>query len=210
MSATTRFGTEIEEAVRVLRQKGVVAFPTDTLYGLGADAFCVEAVTRVFGIKGRAGEIGLPLLLGSPQDLERVATNVPDLAWDLMQHFWPGALTLILWKSPAVPYAATGGKDSIAVRMPDHPVPLALVRELGRPITGTSANPSGGPDPFTSEEVRRLLGNAVDYVVDGGPATAGIASTIVDLTGSDPKLVRPGAIPYDSIRSICPLTPVMS
>ena len=208
MSPTTPFRTEIEEAVRVLRQKGVVAFPTDTLYGLGADAFCVEAVTRVFGIKGRPGDAGLPLLLGSVQDLERVATNIPELAWDLVEHFWPGALTLILRKSPAVPCAATGGKESIAVRMPDHPVPLALVGELGRPITGTSANPSGGPDPVTSEDVRRLLGNAVDYVVDGGPATAGKASTIVDLTGSGPKFVRQGAITYDSIRSICPLTPV--
>ena len=191
---------QIEEAVAVLRGKGVVAFPTDTLYGLGADAFSVEAIGRVFEIKGRTAGAGLPLLLGSRRDLERVASEIPEIAWSLVDRFWPGALTLILKKSPSVPDIATGGLDSVAVRIPDHPVPLALIRGLGRPITGTSANPSGSPTPDTIEEVRRLLGGTVDYVLDGA-VTGGSPSTIVDLTGPTPSLVRPGAIPFDSIRS---------
>ena len=198
---------EIEEAVGVLRRKGVVAFPTDTLYGLGADAFSAEAVARVFEVKGRPAEAGLPILLGSRRDLELVAVQIPEMAWRLAERFWPGALTLILWKSPKVPSNVTGGMDSVAVRIPDHPVPLALIRGLGKPITGTSANPSGSLAPVTAEEVRGLVGKTVDYVLDGGTATAGRPSTIVDLTGRTPRLVRPGVIPYDSIRYVCSLSP---
>ncbi len=180
-----------------------MAFPTDTLYGLGADAFCVEAVGRVFEIKGRSSDMALPLLLGSIQDLEWVTADIPDLAWALAERFWPGPLTLILKKSPEVPLAVTGGRDSVAVRLPNHRVPLTLVQELGRPITGTSANPSGGPDPITAEDVRRLLGGKVDYIVDGGPTSVAAPSTIVDLTSPMPRLVRPGAIDYQSIQSVC-------
>ena len=199
------FHKEIEEAVGVLRGKGVVAFPTDTLYGLGADAFSAEAVGRVFEIKGRHSDRPLPVLLGSIQELEDVTTDIPDLAWELVDHFWPGPLTLILKKSPQIPHVVTGGRDSVGVRMPNHKVPLSLVWELGRPITGTSANPSGGPDPITAEDVRRLLGNGVDYVMDGGSATAGSPSTVVDLTKSTPRLVRPGAIACRDLEAICSL-----
>lgn len=183
-----------------------MAFPTDTLYGLGADAFSTEAVNKVFDAKGRPGNMALPILLGSVRDMEQVTTGIPDMAWALVERFWPGPLTLILRKSPQVPPIVTGGRDSVAVRMPDHPVPLALVAGLGRPITGTSANPSGGPDPVTADDVRRLLGDRVDYILDGGPAVVGSPSTIVDLTGEGPRLVRQGAIEYDSIRSVCSIT----
>ena len=180
-----------------------MAFPTDTLYGLGADAFCVEAVHRVFEIKGRSGEMALPLLLGDIQDLDRVSTDIPDLARALVERFWPGSLTLILRKSPEVPDVVTGGRDSVAVRMPDHHVPLALALQLGGPITGTSANRSGGPNPVTAEDVRNLLDQTPDYIVDDGPATAGRPSTVVDLMGPTPRLVRPGAIPYELLKSAC-------
>lgn len=192
--------------VRILRGNGIVAFPTDTLYGLGADAFSTEAVNKVFDAKGRPGDMALPILLGSVRDMEQVTTGIPDMAWALVERFWPGPLTLILRKSPQVPPIVTGGRDSVAVRMPDHPVPLALVAGLGRPITGTSANPSGGPDPVTADDVRRLLEDRVDYILDGGPAVVGSPSTIVDLTGEGPRLVRQGAIEYDSIRSVCSIT----
>ena len=201
----TPLNRAIEEAVSVLRKKGVVAFPTDTLYGLGADAACVEAVGRVFEIKGRSHDMALPLLLGNIHDLEWVTTDIPDVAWALVDRFWPGPLTLILRKSPQVPHVVTGGKDSVAVRMPDHHVPLSLVRELGRPITGTSANPSGGPDPITAEDVRELLEGKVDYIVDGGSATVGSPSTIVDLTESRPRLVRRGAI-ASQVETICSMS----
>ena len=203
MPVSAALDIAIGEAVRVLRREGVVAYPTDTLYGLGADAFSAEAVGRVFEIKGRPTGMPLPLLLGSTQDLERVTADIPDPAWALVDRFWPGPLTLILKKSPEVPFIVTGGRDSVAVRMPNHHVPLALVRQLGRPITGTSANASGGPDAPSAQEVREVLGQRVDYVIDGGPVTAGSASTIVDFTGSKPRLVRPGVIAYDSLQPIC-------
>ena len=203
MATSSVLQQSILDAVSVLKRKGVVAFPTDTLYGLGADAFCVEAVGRVFEIKGRSGEMALPLLLGDIQDLDRVSTEISDLARGLVERFWPGSLTLILRKSPEVPNVVTGGRDSVAVRMPDHHVPLALARELGGPITGTSANRSGGPNPVTAEDVRSFLGQTPDYVVDGGPATSGLPSTVVDLTSATPRLVRPGAIPHELLKSVC-------
>ena len=202
MQLSATLAKSVDDAVKVLRGKGVVAFPTDTIYGLGAEAFCAEAVDRVYEIKGRSADMALPLLLASIEDLERVTTGVPDLTWELVERFWPGPLTLILGKSQEVPREVTGGRESVAVRMPDHPVPQALVRELGRPITGTSANLSGGPDPITAADVRRSLGSKVDYILDGGPATAGRPSTILDLTGPRPVLVRRGTIAH-LVESLC-------
>ena len=184
-----------------------MAFPTDTLYGLGADAFRSGAVARVFEIKGRSATAPLPLLLGNIDDLEQVVADVPAEARVLADHFWPGPLTLVLKKCAAVPDIVTGGRDSVAVRVPNHPVPLALVGDLGRPITGTSANPSGWPDPLTAAEVGEMLGDRVDCIVDWGPAAAGTPSTILDLTGRTPRLLREGAIALDTLRSICP-TPI--
>ena len=204
MSTSSALHIAINEAVAALRGEGVVAFPTDTLYGLGADTFCVEAVSRVFEIKGRREDMALPLLIGSLKQLESVAADVPSVAWDLVQRFWPGALTLILRKSAVVPNTVTGGRDTVALRMPNHHVPLALARQLGRPITGTSANISGGPDPITAEDVRRSLGRRIGYIVDGGPATGGVPSTIVELTGAIPILIRPGAISLHALCSVCP------
>ena len=203
MHTPTNLDRAIEEAVSVLGRKGVIAFPTDTLYGLGADAFCTEALGKIFEIKGRPGEMALPILVEAIQDLDRLVVDVPDMAWALAGRFWPGPLTLILKKSSEVPDIATGGRDSVAVRMPNHPVPKALVRGLGRPITGTSANPSGGPNPTTAQDVETLLGDRVNYIIDGGPAMIGTPSTVLDLTGANPVLLRPGAIDYDSLQSVC-------
>ncbi len=203
MQTTTIFQAILDEAVDVLKRKGVVAFPTDTLYGLGADALSVEAVDRVFEIKGRPKEMALPILLGTQDDLEKVAIEIPEVTWTLVNVFWPGQLTLILRKSPAVPQIVSGGKESIAVRMPNHEVPLYLVQKLGRPITGTSANPSGAANPASADEVRELLGAKVDYIVDVGPATSGAPSTILDLTQSTPRIVRAGPVSYESLQAIC-------
>ena len=203
MQTTTSFQAILDQAVGVLKGKGVVAFPTDTLYGLGADAFSVEAVDRVFEIKGRPKEMALPILLGTQDDLEKVAIEIPEVTWTLVKAFWPGPLTLILHKSPAVPQIVSGGKESIAVRMPNHEVPLYLVQKLGRPITGTSANPSGAANPASADEVRELLGTKVDYIVDVGPATSGASSTILDLTQSTPRIVRAGPVSYESLQAIC-------
>ncbi len=193
----------IKEAVTVLRDAGVVAFPTDTLYGLGADIFNPLAVKRIFDLKGRLSATGLPVLVASNRGIGEVAVEVPEVAWKLVERFWPGPLTLVLKKSHKVPLIVTGAAETIAVRMPDHDIPRTLVQELGRPITGTSANPSGGPDPITADDVKRTLGDRVDYILDGGPAFLGLPSTIVDLAHPVPRLIRLGAIDEDAIRSCC-------
>lgn len=202
---STASKSAMREAVGILRAGGVVALPTDTLYGLGADAFSVDAVLRVFQVKGRPTSMAIPLLLGNVRDIETVAVEVPDLAWDLVKRFWPGPLTLVLRKSPDVPDVVTGSKDSIAVRMPDHSVPLSLINELGGPITGTSANPTAGPDPTTAQDVATLLDGEIDLIIDGGPAPLGSPSTVLELTGPTPRILREGAIPLPRLQSHCPV-----
>ena len=193
---------DIEQAVRCLRSGGVVAFPTDTLYGLGADAFNPSALERVFAIKERQSGLALPVLIDGYDQLEMVARDVPEAASLLAGRFWPGPLTLIVAKAPHVPGRLTAGGATVAVRMPDHPVPRAIVRRLGRPITGTSANVSGQPDPRTLDEVEAQLGGRIDYIVASGPAPAGAASTVVDITTGLPKLVREGAVPFQEIAKL--------
>ena len=202
---STASKSAIREAVGILRAGGVVALPTDTLYGLAADAFSVEAVLRVFQVKGRSTSMAIPLLLGGVRDIEMVAVEVPDLALDFVKRFWPGPLTLVLRKSPDVPDVVTGGKDSIAVRMPNHSVPLSLINELGGPITGTSANPTAGPDPTTAQDVAALLDGEIDLIIDGGPAPVGSPSTVLDLMEPTPRILRKGAIPLSSLQSLCPV-----
>jgi L-threonylcarbamoyladenylate synthase len=189
----------VETGVGVLKNHGVVAYPTDTLYGLGAAFNDLEAVERVFDIKGRPRNAALPLLVASHEDVEQVAVGLNPWAEILMEAFWPGPLTLVVPSAQATPYMVTGGKGTVAVRMPDHPVPQALVRGLGCPITGTSANPTGGSDPATAEDVRRALGDRVDCVIHGGPAPIGQPSTIIDLTGERPRLIRAGALTVEAI-----------
>ncbi len=189
----------VETGVEVLKNHGVVAYPTDTLYGLGAAFNDLEAVDRVFDIKGRPRNAALPLLVASSADVKQVALGLDPRAEILMEAFWPGPLTLVVPSTQATPDLVTGGRGTVAVRMPDHPVPQELVRLLGCPITGTSANPTGGPDPATAEDVRKTLGDLVDYVIDGGPAPIGQPSTVIDLTGERPRLIRAGALTVEAI-----------
>lgn len=180
--------------MEALARGGIVAFPTDTVYGLGGDVFREEAAERVFEAKGRPLGMPLPVLLAFPQDVERVAVSIPPVAYRLMERFWPGALTLVLPRAPAVPAIVSARGWTIGVRVPAHPIPRELARRLGNPIHGTSANPSGAPAAQTAEEVRRILGDKIDCIVDGGP-TPGGQSTVVDLTGPRPRLVRQGVVP---------------
>lgn len=195
---------QVQAGVTLLRGGGVVAFPTDTLYGLGADFSCLSAVQRVLSIKGRSEQMGLPLLLSGADDLSVVARDVPEAVWLLVRRFWPGALTLVVPRSAIVSDLVAGGRDSVAVRVPDHPVARALARGLGRPITGTSANRTGQPPAASAEEARRQLGASVDLVIEGGAAPLGLQSTIVDVTGPVLKLLRPGAISLFAIQSVYP------
>jgi len=184
---------EIARATEVLRRGGVVAFPTDTVYGLGASIFLPRAVERVFELKGRPRHQPLPVLVSSFEQVAGLA-SVPPGAATLAKRFWPGALTLVLAALEAAPELVTAGSGKVAVRLPDHPVPLALIEGLGTPITGTSANLSGEPSARTAQEVRAQLREKVDMVLEGGPTPRGVESTIVDLTGKAPLVLREGAI----------------
>ena len=190
---------ELEEAVRSLNSGGVVVFPTDTLYGLGADVFSLAALQRIFSIKGRRADLALPVLVAGLDQVEAVAQPMSAQAQRLAERFWPGPLTLVMRRSPDLPGLVTGGADTVAVRMPGHPVPLELARRLGRPITGTSANLSGQPDLLDLSALETQLGGLVDYIIQAGPVPAGTPSTIVDVTGDAPQLLREGAISLQEI-----------
>lgn len=179
-----------------------MAFPTDTLYALGADPFNSQAVQRVFHAKHRPPDMGLPLLLSDAGMLEQAASSVPPQAVALGNRYWPGSLTMILPKAAAISVSVTGGQDTVAVRVPDHPLAQSLISALGHPVTGTSANVTGGPDPDTPDQVREQLGVSCDMVLDDGACAVGIPSTIVDLSGARPTLVRAGAIPWEEIESV--------
>jgi len=193
------FEVELDAAVRLLCEGGVAAIPTDTLYGLAADALNSVAIERVFAIKERPEGMALPVLLADMEQISLVAREVPEAARVLAEAYWPGPLTLIVWRAEGLPPRLTAGSATVAVRVPDHPVPRELARLLGRPITGTSANISGSPDPRTMDELCAQVGERVDRVLTIGPAPAGAASTIVDLTGDSPGLIREGAIPFTEV-----------
>ena len=197
---------EIATALAVLKTGGVVAFPTDTLYGLGASIHSISGVERVFQIKHRSATQSLPILLGSTQEMQLVAEDIPELAWKFAERFWPGPLTIILRRSMYVPELVTGGKNTVAVRVPDHPIPRALVREFHAPITGTSANRAGGPDPIIARDVQRRLGPKVDLIIDGGPCTNGRGSTIIDFTVDPPLLLRHGALDLATLQMVGHIT----
>ncbi len=194
---------QVEKGVSVLRRGGLVAYPTDTVYGLGASAYIPQAVLRIFQVKRRPQNMALPLLLSDISQLDEVAVSIPQLGRFLAERFWPGALTIILYKSDIVSGIITAGSDKVGVRIPDHPVPLALVSGLGTPITGTSANLSGKPSPLTASEVGSQIGSDVDLIIDGGWTLGGIESTVVDVTLEKPVIVRQGAISREELERKC-------
>ncbi len=193
------FSKQIDDAWRHLTAGGVLVLPTDTLYGLAADVFNENALRRVFAIKGRPKGLALPVLVSDWEMVRLVAADWSELAQEMAAKFWPGPLTLVLPKSPGLSSLITGGRDTVAVRSPDHRVPQGLINKLGHPITGTSANRSGGPDLLFLEDIRKELEQSVDYIISCGPPPRGIQSTIVDVTGPGPKLIREGAIPFREV-----------
>jgi len=184
----------LAEALAVLKGGGLIAYPSDTVYGLGAAASDERAVARAFAVKGRLSEKALPLLLADVDDMAPLCAEVPPIAKLLTERFWPGPLTVVLRRSPSFQSPALGGGDSVALRVPDHFFLRQLIRALGEPITGTSANRSGRPSCRTAREVQRQLGNAVDLIIDGGSSRVGQESTVVDITLDHPKIVRGGAL----------------
>ncbi len=194
--------SELESALVALRQGGVVAIPTDTLYGLAASVLDDRALERVFDIKGRPADLALPVLVSSWNQVARVADVGCSCLARLVQPFWPGSLTLVLPRAPQLSGLVTGGRDTVAVRMPNHWVPLRLADALGCPITGTSANASGQPNLGSAREIKETLGGRLDGIVDLAPPPAGLQSTIIDVTGSSPVLLREGATPFAAVQAV--------
>jgi len=199
--------SDIEKAAGVLRTGGLVAFPTETVYGLGANAEDPAAVSRIFQVKGRPPSHPLIVHIGGAERLDDWVEDVPATARLLAERFWPGPLTLVLRRGRRVPLEATGGLQTVAVRVPDHPVALALLAAFGGGVTAPSANRFGQVSPTTADHVRAELGDAVDFVLDGGPCQVGVESTIVDTTGEIPSILRPGGVTREDLEAVlgCPL-----
>jgi L-threonylcarbamoyladenylate synthase len=195
---------EIDEAVAALRDGEVVAFPTETVYGLGADAQNPDAVHKIFDLKGRPATHPLIVHIDHVRALERWALNVPAEAATLAEKFWPGPLTIVLRRAPAVDLAITGGQDTVAVRMPAHPVAQQLLRAFGSGIVAPSANRYGRISPTRPEHVRDEFGDAVRIVLDGGDCKIGLESTIVSCIDTVPRILRPGALTLSQLRAVVP------
>ena len=193
-SRTLASDKDIEHAVAILKAGGLVAFPTETVYGLGADASRPEAVAKIFAVKGRPATHPVIVHLADAVQTANWAREIPESAQKLARRFWPGPLTVILKRAPSVSDVVTGGQDTVALRVPSHPVALQLLARFGGGIAAPSANRHGHVSATTAAHVRSEFGGAVDCVLDGGEADVGIESTIVDLSGSQPAILRPGWI----------------
>ncbi|MFI6661214.1 L-threonylcarbamoyladenylate synthase [Streptomyces sp. NPDC050523] len=199
MTVTT---SDIEKAAEVLHAGGLVALPTETVYGLGANAEDPAAVARIFQVKGRPPSHPLIVHIGDAKQLDDWVEEVPGTARLLAEHFWPGPLTLVLRRGRRVPLEATGGLETVAMRVPDHPVAHALLSAFGGGVTAPSANRFGSVSPTTADHVRAELGDAVEFVLDGGACTVGVESTIVDATGEIPSILRPGGVTREDLEAL--------
>lgn len=185
---------QLEEAAVILRAGGLVAFPTETVYGLGANALDENASMKIYEAKGRPSDNPLIVHISKVKDLEILAMDIPQEAYELAEVFWPGPLTMILKKKECVPYKTTGGLDTVAIRLPANQITRELIERAGVFLAGPSANLSGKPSPTTAQHVINDLSGRVEMIIDGGSATLGLESTIVDLSGSTPMILRPGCI----------------
>ena len=192
--AENRRSEVMEKAGEILKSGGLVAFPTETVYGLGGDALNPEASAKIYAAKGRPSDNPLIVHIADMEALKVLASEVPEKAKLLADRFWPGPLTMIMPKSDAVPYATTGGLDTVAIRMPSHPTAYELIRSSGVYIAAPSANTSGRPSPTTAQHVYEDLNGRIDMIIDSGKVDIGLESTIVDLTGEIPTILRPGYI----------------
>lgn len=192
----------IRAAAEAIRRGELVVFPTETVYGLAADALNEEAVRRVFEAKGRGGGHPLPVQIASAGLLDTAAAAVPENARRLAESFWPGPLTIVLEKNPAIPDIVTGGARSVGVRIPDHQVALAFLREVGTPVVATSANLSGRDPAIEACTAIEQIGAAVAVVLDSGPSHIGVASTVIDITSTPARILRTGSIDVERIRAV--------
>ncbi len=194
----------IQQASDILYDGGLVSFPTETVYGLGANALDESAVSKIFRAKGRPANDPIIVHIAHIDQLKDIATDIPDIARTLTDRFWAGALTLVLKKHPNIPLNITSGMETVAVRMPDHPVALALLRQSGLPIGAPSANTFSRPSPTTAQHVMDDLDGHVDMVLDGGSTSIGVESTILNLVSDVPTLLRPGGVSLEALREVIP------
>jgi L-threonylcarbamoyladenylate synthase len=192
----------IRQAAGIIRRGGIVAFPTETVYGLGADAYNPLAVARIFEVKRRPYFDPLIVHIASPAHLKKLVKDIPSSAKKLTEKLWPGPLTVVLFKEEHISDIVTAGLPTIAVRMPDHPMALSLIKESKCPIAAPSANPFGYLSPTTAEHVREQLGDRVDLILDGGPCPVGVESTIVSFSENKPRLLRPGGVSLEEIEAM--------
>ncbi len=195
--------TGLREAASAVRRGELVVLPTDTVYGIGADAFNAEAVGDLLQAKGRGRNMPSPVLVGSPNTLHGLVTDFTETAWELVDAFWPGALTLVARHQPSLQWDLGDSRGTVAVRMPLHPVAIELLTETG-PMAVSSANLTGHPSPQDCDAAQGMLGDSVSVYLDGGPTPAAVPSSIVDVTGKTPVLLRAGAISAEELRKVVP------
>ena len=192
----------IKKAGDILKAGGLVAFPTETVYGLGGNALDPQASMKIYAAKGRPSDNPLIVHIAELEQLEKITTEIPEGAKILAEKYWPGPLTMIVWKNEKVPYETTGGMDTVAIRMPNHPVALALIDESGCMIAAPSANTSGKPSPTEAGHVALDLDGKIPMILDGGSVGIGIESTIIDLTEKVPMILRPGYITKEMLEEV--------
>ena len=202
MPSSKKLLAAMQRAAEILRSGGLVVFPTETVYGLGADAKSPAAVARIFAAKGRPADHPLIVHMARRDHLSQWSRDIPPAAFVLARRYWPGPLTLILHRACRVPDRVTGGQDTVGLRVPDHPLALMLLEAFSGGIAAPSANRFGQVSPTTVAHVREELGDAMDFILDGGPCRVGIESTILDLSGHQPRLLRPGAITLAEIEAV--------
>ncbi len=193
---------KLEYAAEVLQNGGLVAFPTETVYGLGANALDETAVAKIFEAKGRPSDNPLIVHIADSSDLRMLSENIPEVTGSLVEEFWSGPLTLVMPKAPAIPPIVTAGLDSVAVRMPSHPIARALISLAGVPVAAPSANSSGRPSPTCAGHVIEDLDGKIDVIIDGGSVEVGLESTVLDITSPVPAILRPGGVTYEQLASL--------
>lgn len=184
----------VEQAGAAIRRGELVAFPTETVYGLGADAFNMEAVARIYEVKGRPENNPLPVQVARKEDIQKVAFEIPEIALRLVDKYFPGPLTLVLRASPNLPYLVTAGTGKVGIRIPNHPVAQKLIKASGTPIVAPSANISGEPPPTSADEVLAYLDGRINILLDAGHTILKESSTVIDMTKTPPKIIREGSI----------------
>ena len=193
---------ELKEAASILRSGGLVAFPTETVYGLGGNALDEDAARKIYAAKGRPSDNPLIAHVSCVEEVAPLVKEIPEAGRKLMEAFWPGPLTMIFPKSDKVPYGTTGGLDTVAIRMPDDPVANRLIALAGVPVAAPSANTSGRPSPTTADHVWQDMNGRIEMIIDGGPVGIGVESTIVDVSSAVPAVLRPGAITMEMLEAV--------